>query len=112
MWGDARLKEELDYCVPRGIPHSAFLAWQPLDQDKAIAWQREDRKVCRGCGTRKEEWATDKFAYVGHIEECPGCAVLAQEQEHLRDAEERGQRGLKAFLVPKDLADKLEGVEL
>jgi hypothetical protein len=112
MWGDARLREELDYCVPLGIPHSQFLAWDTVDQDKAIAWRREQAKVCRGCGTRKEEWASDKFAYVGHIEECRGCALLAQEQEHLRDAEERGQRGLKAFLVPRELADDVESVEL
>ena len=68
--------------------------------------------MCHGCGTRKEEWARDKFAYVGQIEHCPGCELLEQEKEHLKDSEEKGQRGLTATLVPKALAqagDKKQG---
>lgn len=95
---------ELAYCVPLGIPHSEFLSWDVVDQDKALAWQREQAKVCRGCGTRKEEWDRDKFAYVGEIECCPGCELLEQEKEHMKDQEERGARGLSARLVPRALA--------
>lgn len=91
--------------VPLGIPHSEFLSWSELDQDKALAWKREQSKVCRGCGTRKEEWERDKFAYVGHIEHCPGCEALEQEKEHLREAEEKGSHGLSAHLIPRQLAE-------
>jgi predicted Fe-S protein YdhL (DUF1289 family) len=104
IWGDARLHEELAYCVPLGIPHSRFLSWSDDDQDKALAWQREQRKVCRGCGTRKEEWDRDKFAYVGETTYCPGCDLLAQEQENLQEMEERGQKGVGVRLVPRELA--------
>lgn len=37
---DPHLREELDYCVPRGVAHSAFLNWAADDQDKALAWMR------------------------------------------------------------------------
>lgn len=60
--------------------------------------------MCRGCGTRKEEWERDRFAYVGDVAHCPGCELLAQEQEHLRDMEEKGAAGLTVRLVPKALA--------
>ena len=60
--------------------------------------------MCRGCGTRKEEWDRDKFAYVGEIEYCPGCELLDQEKEHLKDHEEKGHRGLSARLIPRELA--------
>ena len=65
--------------------------------------------MCRGCGTRKEEWHRDKFAYVGEINHCPGCELLEQEKEHLKDAEEKGTRGLTARLVPRALAKDPEG---
>ena len=79
-----------------------------MDQDKALAWQREQRKVCRGCGTRKQEWERDKFAYVGEMSHCPGCELLAQEEEHLKDAQEKGGRGFSVHLVPKELAKSPE----
>lgn len=60
--------------------------------------------MCHGCGTRGEEWDRDKFAYVGDVHYCPGCELLEQEREHMKDQEERGQRGLSARLVPRELA--------
>jgi hypothetical protein len=86
--------------VPQGIPHSVFLGWDHLDQDKAIAWTLEQRKICGGCGTRKSEWDSDRNAYIGHIEVCPGCEVIAQEQEN---AQHSGRKGLKVGLVPKGM---------
>lgn len=89
--------------MPLGIPHSVFLAWDELDQDKAISWRREQAKVCPTCRTRKAEWAADKTAYIGHIEQCPGCEVLEMERENLQDVEQRGNgaKGLQVTLVPK-----------
>jgi hypothetical protein len=86
--------------VPKGIPHSTFLNWPTLDQDKAIAWSREQLKICGGCGTRKSEWERDRDAYIGHIEVCPGCERIAQEQENTQGME---RKGLKIGLVPKGM---------
>lgn len=92
------------YVVPLGIPHSRFLEWDELDQDKALAWLREQATVCKGCGTRKAEWDRDRFAYVGQIKYCPGCEVLAMEQDNVPE----GARGTTVHLAPKELAEAPE----
>lgn len=78
-----------------------------MDQDKAIAWIREQRKICSGCGTRKSEWEHDRDAYVGHIEYCEGCARIAQEQENVQGS---GRKGLKVGIVPFAMATSGEEV--
>lgn len=45
---------------------------------------------------------------MGHIEVCPGCEALEQEKAHIQDAADHGQKGLKAYLVPRELAGQLE----
>lgn len=97
---NTRVVEELDYCVPRGIPHSRFLSWSELDQDKALAWVRRQALHCKGCGTRQEEWDEDRFAYVAESYICPGCEVIAQERENVPDK----QKGVHIKLVPFALA--------
>jgi hypothetical protein len=103
---DAQLAEQLAYVVPLGIPHSHFLGgpnhWTDLDQDKALAWNREQRKQCATCKTRKDEWESDPDRYVGNIERCPGCERLEQEQENVQQM--KGAKGLKIGLVPKEMA--------
>lgn len=86
--------------VPKGIPHSVFLSWDPLDQDKALAWEAEQRTVCSGCGTRKTEWEKNRFAYVGQQHYCPGCDVLEQERENVRE----DARGVSVGLIPIEYA--------
>ena len=97
------------YCVPIGIPHSKFLSWEPDDQDKALAFVREQRKTCR-CGTKPEEWVKDRFAYVGQQRQCPGCEVLEQERENVP---EKALGYTHIYLLPPDQAKtpKEEGVE-
>lgn len=47
------------------------------------------------CGTRKDEWQEDRFAYVAMSERCPGCEILEQESAtHDKDA-----KGVRSFLV-------------
>lgn len=90
------------YCVPLGIPHSAFLGWAEDDQDKALAWQREQAQVCKGCGTRDEEWQRNRLAYVGQQRTCLGCMALEQEAENIREA---GRGGYTyPYLAPFDQA--------
>jgi hypothetical protein len=94
----------LAYVVPLGIPHSRFLEWDELDQDKALAWHREQATVCRGCGTRPAEWARDRFAYVGQTRYCPGCELLEQEKENVPET----ARGVTVHLTPRELAEDPE----
>lgn len=75
--------------------------WTDLDQDKALAWNREQRKICPGCRTRRSEWERDRDAYVGDVDVCPGCDRLEQEQENIGNAK---VKGAKIRLVPKELA--------
>lgn len=98
-----RLYAELDYCVPLGIPHSVFLTWSELDQDKAMAYQAEMRTVCKGCGTRKSEWDADPDAYVGDLVTCEGCTRLAEEEDNMPEDKTR-RRGMRPRLVTKAFA--------
>ena len=98
---NGRLREELDYCVPLGIPHSRFLSWSEEDQDKALAYLREMAQVCSDCGTRGAEWVDDKFAYIGDSVRCSGCEVLAQERRNVPD----GAGGVRVRLLPRAVAE-------
>jgi hypothetical protein len=101
--GDDRLYEELDYCVPRGIPHSVFLEWDEDDQDKALAYQRLKARSCPSCGTLPEDWEEDEDAYVGWHDNCSGCAALERERENNVNDNEKGVR---FFLLPRREAER------
>ena len=85
------------FCNKHGIPHSAFLGWDPDDQDKALGFEREMAKVCSGCGTHKEAWEKDRFAYVPNSWQCPGCELLERERQTIPDQ----AKGVKTFLEPR-----------
>ena len=78
-----------------------FLSWDEIDQAKALAWSLRQRQTCPGCDTRKSEWDADPFAYVGEIDRCPGCELLAQEEDNLPEG--KGARGMRRYLVPRHL---------
>lgn len=65
-----------------------------MDQDKALAWTREQRKVCQ-CGTRASEWEADRFAYVGQQRHCPGCELIDMEKENIPE----GSKGMSVYLA-------------
>ncbi len=87
---DARFRSELALCHDRGIPHSRFLSWAELDQDKALAYAAYKASVCQGCGTRAAEWEPekggDKHAYAAATSTCPGCQVRGDLERHLSDS--------------------------
>lgn len=87
--------------MPLGIPHSAFLDWPDEDQDKALAYVREKATICTGCGTRQVEWDEDRFAYVSDSRQCPGCELLAMEQDNIQE----GALGVRSFLVRRAQAE-------
>lgn len=78
-----------------------FLGWDEDDQDKALGYVRQQRLLCGGCKTREEEWQKDRFAYVGQQRECPGCEVLKQEQENVREG---AKEYTHVYLTPRELA--------
>ena len=98
-----KFRLELDYCVPKGIPHSVFLDWEEYDQDKALAWMIEDRTRCQRCGTKPTEWL-DKEGY--EVEpppyhatdrRCYGCATL---DDHRSRIPSELRSSIDAYLVP------------
>lgn len=76
------MRAELDYCVPLGIPHSTFLGWSAADRGYALAWTINKNATC-SCGTRKDEWDEDSFAYMPDTHFCRGHQVLAEHQKTL-----------------------------
>lgn len=101
--------------MPGHIPHSVFLGrivrpgrdpeWTDLDRGLALAWQADQRATCT-CGTRHDEWAEDRDAYVPAVHYCRGHEVLAQAQEELpKDSDQRPLPGFIAHLERRDIAE-------
>lgn len=99
------LKLELDYSVPKGIPHSVFLGWDIDDRNKALWWMIHERQRCSNCGTRAEEWdeaqGGDLHAYASQPHHCRGCQVMAQGDEWLDRYRKEVPRGTTMRLVPQ-----------
>lgn len=90
--------------MPLGIPHSEFLTWSSLDQDKALAHARDQLERCPSCGTRHEDWERDRLAFVADAYRCSGCEAIEQEQANLRVMEEEDStaaRGMHVRLIPR-----------
>lgn len=98
------LRLELDYAVPKGIPHSVFLGWDIDDRNKAIWWTIHQRQRCPNCGTRPDEWdegqGGDLNAYTAEPHACRGCQVMAQGDEWLEHHRKEVPRGTTIRLVP------------
>lgn len=98
----------MEVCASYGIPHSRFSGagdgrWTALDRVKALAWLAYSRAVCDGCGTRMGEWDPEhgghRFAYTAETHRCPGCELIAMEQEQVPDGHDG--RGIKIGLRPR-----------
>lgn len=99
--------------MPLGIPHSVFLSWDQLDQDKALAYIRAKAEVCDVCGSRDEDWVdpeTGRKLDHPHLTpigiRCHGCT----ETESYRKSalEGKHESGIRVVLVPDEMVD-LEG---
>lgn len=80
--------------------------WETRDYELALAYQQMEAGRCTGCGTFKDEWDTDRFAYVAETWICPGCENL--ENERHNDHTEGGRPGLKTYLLPREVAEALD----
>ena len=69
----------MDYCGPRGLPHSEFKTWDPLDQAKALSWTRREQEKCGGCGIHPEVWDLERGGHPDalHLESrlCRTCEI-------------------------------------
>lgn len=94
----------MEYCGPRGIPHSVFLGWDADDRDKALWWMIHQRQTCPGCGTRPKEFdeeaGGDLHAYVAEPYFCRGCEIKAQGDEWFDRHQKEMRRGTSMRLVP------------
>lgn len=77
---------ELKTCKQYQIKHSDFLAWDPDDQAKALAFEIEEAQHCQMCGTAGWEWddaeGGSRFAYEAVEHFCHGCYLLAAGHTH------------------------------
>lgn len=95
---EPRLAAEMDYCGPRGIPHSVFLGWDRADQAKALAWQARHQATCQGCGTRRDQWKRNRDAFEPVEDRCPGCDVIRLTEKQLPP--EALEQGVHVRLIP------------
>lgn len=104
---DPALREGLALCHEWGIPHSEFLAWDELDQDKALAYARFRHEACPGCGTRPDEWdpkrGGDAGAYEPAVHTCPGCNLRGGTERQIREGDE--SPGRYVVLIPRAVAE-------
>ncbi len=90
------------------MPLSEFLSWDEDDQDVVIGFLHERAQVCSGCGTRRDEWKADEFAYVAESSQCTGCELIERERAHVPPE----VRGAKTYLVPREVAEAQIQMEL
>jgi hypothetical protein len=102
----------MEYCGPRGIPHSMFLGretgpqWTDDDREKALWWLIHDREKCPNCGTRPDEFdpeeGGDPHAYEWHSSHCRGCEIRAQGDDWLARGQKQGElrRGTSIRIRP------------
>jgi hypothetical protein len=95
-----RVREELDYCAPLGIPRSLFVgeravpgpggeAWTEDDVEYALAWQAIAAENCPGCGQPKSESfdPANERAYDVTALVCHACAARTHRQASFEDAD-------------------------
>jgi hypothetical protein len=67
----------MSVCEKYSIPHSTFMAWDEVDQAKALAFLLHASEKCSLCGTAEWEWDEDqggsRFAYEPVEKVCMGC---------------------------------------
>ena len=93
---------EVRWCSEHGMPHSALMAWDPVDRAKLTAFLMEEGERCSMCGTFEWEWKADRKAYEPQESVCMGC--------YMRDVanEDRERKpGSRVVLVPRVHAERM-----
>jgi hypothetical protein len=79
----------MQVCHAWRISHDDFLRWSKRSRDHAIWYLARVNSTCQTCGTRPEEWDDDHGgirAYVWDLDQCRGCEVKSQGDDHLAKA--------------------------
>ncbi len=82
-------------CATYGMAHSAFKAWDQLDQDKALAWHRRQAEKCTGCGIHPEVTdperggRPDALRLTSRL--CPTCEISDRTAEEYNKNREPGE---------------------
>lgn len=109
----------MDYCGPAGIPYLAFLDWDPLSRDAALAWQARRNETCGGCGTARSDWMNGRDehgnlvantlapTYLTEDIYCPGCGALELHRKNAQDGPESAP-GVRPGFVRNPHAAHLE----
>lgn len=85
--------------------------WLDTDRGYALAWQLDKAATC-SCGTRADEWETDREAYVGATHYCRGCDISSMQQADLpKDPHGRPLPGFHAYLEPRERAEAREAAK-
>lgn len=85
--------------------------WTPDDSELALAWKRVQAERCNSCGTFKDEWEDDRFAYIAHTWVCPGCENIENERHNDPAKDHGGTPGLKTYLLPREVSETLDAEE-
>jgi hypothetical protein len=74
----------MDYCGPLGLPHSQFKSWDPLDQAKALAWQKRQSEI-HSCGVHPDVWDPERGGDPGGLrlvsKVCGACELAEMGRE-------------------------------
>lgn len=92
------MQMQMRVCEKYQISYSEFLGWDDDDQDLAIAYEIFQADKCGRCGTSRERWESDRFAYEPVVERCRGCEMMEKQQQTL--TEQRGTEGMYVVMQP------------
>lgn len=98
---------EMRVCREWGLSHSQFLAWDPDDREKAIAYVIHEGQRCGSCGIHPDDWPTeDAEPYEVEGRRCFGCQATERYLSGIRDHaqrtnDQRATWGLQTVLKPK-----------
>ena len=85
------------------VPVAGEPQWLDTDRAYALAWTQNKAATC-SCGTRKDEWDEDSYAYVPDTHFCRGHQVLA-EAKVPQTADGHDAPGWFSYLRPSTDAD-------
>ena len=110
---DSLFVAQMAFCNRLGMPHSQFLEWDPVDQEKALAYETFERARCHECGIHPDDWPEETSLDQEDPMEvvatrCYGCVALGDWLDAYKESysvngevDPRAMRGIRPRLVPR-----------